>query len=229
MTDGLVCFLKFPQPGQVKTRLASDLGEELACALYRDMAERVITEVFPLNQSYELILFVDPQHSLDEYRSWLGDQFSFQVQSGHTLGDRMFQACSWALEHKYDRVIIVGSDCPGMDEDFVVDAFSAMEKTDFVLGPSSDGGYYLIGMKLAHEFVFDDIAWSEPDVCDLTVERIEARDLKTTLLEEKQDIDNADDLARFRQGLPQEHYLAKKIDRMVLERLEFKADPGDEA
>lgn len=229
MTDALICFLKYPKPGQVKTRLARDLGAENACTLYRDLAERVITEVFPLNQTYELVLFVDPKHDLELYRSWLGEQFSFQQQSGHTLGDRMFNAGSWAFDEGYERVIIVGSDCVGMDEQFIGNAFSSLEKSDFVLGPSSDGGYYLIGLKPEFEFVFDDMPWSGPDLRELTLERIESREMKTTLLDMKQDVDTLDDLVSFRQVLPQEHFLAKKIDRMVLERLEAEAGSVDES
>lgn len=229
MTDGLICFVKYPQPGQVKTRLAEALGAEHACALYRDLAERVITEVYPLDGRYELIIFCDPRHEEAAYQAWLGDAFRYQTQVGETLGDRLAHAFDWAFDEVYDRVIVVGSDCIGMDEAFIGRAFSALEKTDVVLGPSSDGGYYLVGMRQAHRFLFEDMAWSEADVYQRTMDRIEARLLKASVLEERQDIDTLDDLTVFRQNLPQEHFLAKKIDRIVLENLATKGPIGDES
>ena len=220
MKNALICFLKFPQPGGVKTRLAEDFGDENAASLYEALAERVITEVFPLHERYDLILCVDPGHDLEAYQDWIGEQWSFWFQpEEEDLGGRMNAAVQRALDEGYGRVILIGSDCVGLSETLIGETFDKLDDHDFLIGPSTDGGYYLLALKADDPWLFLNMPWSTPDVLPFTIDRIEARDLKFQLLDEKIDIDTIEDLARFREQLPEEHFLSKKIDHLVLERL----------
>jgi len=219
MRDLLICFLKYPQPGHVKTRLAEDLGSEGAAALYEALAERVITEIYPLSESYDLILCAEPSHAIDDYRSWIGPNWIFWYQEGETLGDRLAIATESAFHHDYQRIIVIGTDCIGMDEPFIEKAFNALEDHDVVIGPSTDGGYYLLGISQPMFWLFEDMPWSTEKVLSTTIDRIEARELKHRLLEEKIDVDTMDDLVAFRQALPEEHFLVTKIDHIISDRL----------
>lgn len=221
MKQVLLCFLKFPEAGHVKTRLARELGAQAAAQIYLALAERVITEVYPLDGSYELRPCVDPKHSIEQYREWIGDNWTFHMQEGADLGARMSHALRQVLDEGYHKAIIIGSDCIGLNEKIIAEAFGDLEHQDFVIGPSTDGGYYLLGLRKSHDWIFENMAWSTETVLEITLDRIEAHGLSVKNLSEKFDIDTMDDLIRFRDSLPGEHFLAKKIDRIVIERLDL--------
>jgi rSAM/selenodomain-associated transferase 1 len=219
MKRALLCFLKYPEPGHVKTRLAAELGSIGASNLYRSLAERVITEVYPLSQNYQLIICFDPKHNEDQFIEWLGDQWIYWPQEGHDLGNRMANAVAQALEEGFDQAILLGSDCIELSETFIEDAFKALDDYRVVIGPSTDGGYYLLGLSHMDDFLFDDMAWSTDSVLPTTIDRLEAREYNFKLLEEKIDIDTEEDLTKLREQLPEEHFIGKKVDQIVLERL----------
>ena len=227
MRQALLCFLKYPAPGHVKTRLASALTDAGAAELYRALAERVITELYPLNRQYDLLLFYDPGHDLELYQSWLGDSWAFYPQSGADLGARLEAATRQAFAWGYGKVIVIGSDCIGMDETFMSDAFQSLDTDPFVIGPSSDGGYYLLGLTEPRPWLFENVHWSTDLVLQTTRDRIEAREFKIRFLDEKMDIDTLEDLAEWRDSLPEEHFLSKKVDQIVLERLSPAAGVND--
>ncbi len=221
MKQVLLCFLKFPEPGNVKTRLARDLGAMAAAQLYLALAERVITEVYPLDNSYELRLCYDPKHPVQRYQEWIGDSWTFQKQQGSDLGARMSHALEQALGEGYHKAMVIGSDCIGMDEGLIAGAFRDLDRQDFIIGPSTDGGYYLLGLKRTHPWIFEKMEWSTERVLETTLDRIDARGLAVKNLAEKMDIDTLEDLIRFRKSLPEEHFLAKKIDQVVIDRLQL--------
>ncbi len=224
MKNAAIAFLKYPEPGNVKTRLAADLGDDVACGLYRAIAERVITEIYPLSGSYHLRLAFDTTHAVSSYQAWLGDSWDFQPQATGSLGDRLASAVAAAFDDGFERVMLLGSDCVGMDEEFIQQAFAGLDGHDVVIGPSEDGGYYLLAIDQPRPWLFEDMPWSSADVLTTTLDRIENRDLKAFLLEEKIDIDTLDDLVKFREQASEHHFLSKKIDQLVLERL---AAPND--
>lgn len=217
MENALIVFLKFPQPGNVKTRLAADLGARPAALIYEAMAERVITEVYPLEASYDVFLYVDPLHPQSAYSEWLGEAFSYRPQRGADLGERMANAFGEMFERGYEKVAIIGTDCTGMDNAFIDEMFERLEKQDFILGPSNDGGYYLLAMKETNPWIFEDVDWSTNSVLETTLDKIDMRELKVYELEEKMDVDTPEDLVEYQQSLPEEHFLAKKIGQIVLD------------
>lgn len=219
MKRALICFIKYPEPGHVKTRLAIDLGSIGAANLYRNLAERVITEVFPLSETYQLILCFDPKHEQNQFADWLGDQWTYWPQEGDDLGNRMANAVGRGLEEGFEQIMLLGSDCINLSETFIDEAFAALASHDVVIGPSTDGGYYLLALSHMDDFLFDDMPWSSDSVLSTSIARLEARDYTYKLLEEKIDIDNQDDLVMLRETLPEEHFISKKVDQVVLERL----------
>ena len=142
------------------------------------------------NRSYDLVVFVTPADKLDEFRR----QFEVPVeeQKGDDLGQRM-DDCFRRLLAKYERVVLVGSDIPGLDSKRVEEALQATDEVALVLGPSPDGGYYLIASRQQPR-VFDGIPWSTDQVLPLTLRRLKEMAWTHTLLEEERDIDTAEDL-----------------------------------
>ena len=220
--NALICFLKYPEAGHVKTRLAADLGDARAADLYSALAERVITEIYPLEGSYDVRIYTDPTHRLESYQHWLGETWSYFPQEGDDLGVRMHHAFEQTFEAGYEKALIIGTDCIGMNESFIEHTFDRLNANDFLVGPSSDGGYYLLAMK-EHppSWLFDGIQWSTELVLETTLNRMDAKEQIYEKLEEKLDIDTIEDLNTFRDSLPDEHYLSKKIDQLVLNRLRF--------
>jgi len=228
MKNALLCFLKYPEPGHVKTRLARDLQDsEIGAAIYAALAERVLTEVYPLPDSYDLILYADPSHDLETYRAWIGDAWQIRFQEGDDLGDRMGNAFAATFRDGYARVAVIGTDCIGMDQQVIESVFVHLDSHDFVIGPSSDGGYYLLAGKAETPWIFEDVAWSTDAVLETTLDRIEHRGQAVFHLEERLDVDTLDDLVAFRESLPPEHYLATKIDQLVLSRMTLEGDPDE--
>ena len=99
----------------------------------------------------------------------------------------------------YARAVVIGSDIPGLPPEFIKSAFNRLNEHDIVMGPSADGGYYLVAFNAAafEESVFEGIQWSTPRVLAETLEKADRRGLRAFLLFELEDIDDLDDLKRF--------------------------------
>ena len=138
-------FVRFPGQGQVKSRLAKDLGAEAATNLYRcfvqDLSERFSKE------AYRLCMAFHPAEKEREMREMLGDEFSYIPQTGEDLGERMKLAFLRCFSEGARSVVLIGSDIPDLPARIVDEAFRALDKCGAVIGPSVDGGYYLIGFK----------------------------------------------------------------------------------
>ena len=116
------------------------------------------------------------------------------VQSKGDLGQRMTQAFLKAFEDGYENVVCIGSDLPDMTSEIIEDAFLKLEKNDFVFGPASDGGYYLVGMNQPGTYIFKNKPWSTDQLLELTRSEIESQKQIYTLLDVLNDIDTIDDL-----------------------------------
>jgi len=189
---GLIIFAKNPEAGKVKTRLAASIGDKKALDVYlklmshtRDTARQVDTQRY---------LFYD--QAIEDNDSWSEMTFDKDVQSDGDLGDRMKHAFVKVLQ-KESKAIIIGSDCPEISAEIIEDAFSRLELADVVIGPTHDGGYYLLGMKEEHPFLFDNMEWSTEAVFENTINRITDAGLLYYLLPQLSDLDNIDDLVKF--------------------------------
>jgi rSAM/selenodomain-associated transferase 2/rSAM/selenodomain-associated transferase 1 len=190
----VVLFAKAPVPGYVKTRLAAEVGPHEATRIYRTLG-RDTADALRAGAG-RLIAYVDPPDAgtIVAVADWLGrDGIEFRLQSEGDLGERMSLAARECLDES-DAVCIVGSDIPGLGADSVDAAFRALENHDVVLGPATDGGYYLIAIRETNPGLFDEIPWSTADVLTATLERASALGLSVSLLEPKTDVDTLADV-----------------------------------
>lgn len=186
--DLLIVFAKNAVPGKVKTRLAKDLGDEKAFEVYQHLLKLTTETVQQLNNVDVQVWFTD-KLELDEWGNAKG-----YIQQGNDLGDKMSNAFLNGFEEGYKRVICIGTDLPDMKPDIIYSAFHELHGNQVVLGPSSDGGYYLIGMDHFHPFLFQNKPWSTDAVLDKTMEDLQGENMRFSLLEELNDIDTIEDL-----------------------------------
>ncbi len=196
----LLIFVKEPVPGQVKTRLAAEIGAEAACQVYRRCVERTLERLSVLRN--EIVLCIEPTDATDRIRTWLGSEWPTLPQWGATLGERLTDAASRTFEEGVQRIAIIGTDSPWINDVLVEEAFSAMERADLVLGPAADGGYYLVGLAKPAPRLFRGISWSTSLVLDQTLTNARTLGRTVSLLPEGYDIDRLTDLQRWMQEDP---------------------------
>lgn len=201
-------FAKYWQPGAVKTRLAKSIGPTEAARLYRGFLECLL-ERFG-NFGHERVLSFTPSHQRQAFSSVFPAGWRLAEQGDGDLGQRMrryFEQFHTESETPNITAILIGSDAPTLPCDRLQQAAVALESSAVVLGPSDDGGYYLIGLRrdaLSPELLgglFDDMPWSEPALLSATVERLEHGRVSFSLLEPWYDVDDHDSLIRLRQEL----------------------------
>ncbi|MDD5759340.1 MAG: TIGR04282 family arsenosugar biosynthesis glycosyltransferase [Desulfobulbaceae bacterium] len=192
----LILFTRYPEPGNTKTRLIPALGADGAADLQRQLTEHAVLKV-------KEVCCTQPDLALEIHfqggdaaamTSWLGAH-NFRQQTAGTIGQRMERAFAHAFSSGRTAVVLIGTDCPGLNTDILHEAFDALHKNDLVIGPAVDGGYYLIGLKAPHPFLFDDISWGSASVLQQTLAK--ANSLTVSLLPPLHDIDRPDDLAHF--------------------------------
>lgn len=202
MTDiqALAIFCKIPERGFVKTRLAASVGDQKALEIYLELLKITDQETKPFSSSRHLFLVSALEDSIEKMRSTLQQQdlfidpkINFAVQQGEDLGLRMFAAFK-NLFKNHRSVVLIGCDLPDLTSALISKAFDALQSNDLVIGPSCDGGYYLIGLKKEMPDLFKEISWSSEKVLKQTLERAERLSLKVQLLEKLRDIDTLDDL-----------------------------------
>ena len=187
----LIIFLKIPQLGRVKTRLASTVGNARALEIYTQLLKKTL-ELAKTLTDCQRYLFFDPEVA----REWVPDNFIGLPQEGKNLGERMAKAIDSVLL-LHDQVIIIGTDCPYITTDLIRKSFTILNGTDLVLGPAKDGGYYLLGLSKMHLPIFEDIAWSTAEVLKQTLDTATELGLSFELLSELSDIDYEEDWIRY--------------------------------
>lgn len=194
--NALIIFAKAPRFGRVKTRLQPGLTPEDSLSLYRAMVEDLLKQLRH-TAFCDVKIFYYPSNAKNEVKSWLGDQFEYFPQRGEDLGEKMYEAIAEISRRNYKKVVLIGSDIPTIDTTTIVRAFSTLDSYDVVLGPSQDGGYYLIGLKKAYPRLFETIAWSTNIVLDQTIMKARQLNLDVVQLEIKSDIDTYDDVVEL--------------------------------
>ena len=192
--DRLLLFLKAPRPGLVKTRLAAALGPAGAAHAYRLLVE-VLLHRFAEIPSLELRFA--PDDAADEIKPWLRAAWTLAPQGPGDLGARLTTAFAAAFASGAERVVIIGSDCPDVSVCDVEFAWSALHTHDVVLGPATDGGYWLIGLRRPVPELFTAMPWSTPQVFAETCARCARHGLRLQLLRELTDIDEPADWQAF--------------------------------
>ncbi len=195
-------FVKNPEKAKVKTRLASAIGDKMAVKFYK----RFLLEMLSTLNSGTFLFYVcfHPEDSLKDLKNWLGEDYLYIPQVGENLGEKMKNAFIEAFSMNFRKVLLIGSDIPDLPLEFIEDAFKSLNEKDAVIGPSVDGGYYLIGFKNKTFLprVFDKIPWSTGRVFDETMKVFENEGLTVHTLLPIRDIDTVEDL-RMR-GFPKE-------------------------
>jgi uncharacterized protein len=192
--DALLLFVRAPEPGRVKTRLAAEIGAAGALRVYRRLAEHAVAEARSLAPDVELRIHFTPPGAADQVRAWLGTDAVYLPQSDGDLGARMRAAFASAFAAGARRVVIIGSDLPGLSGDVLRRALRLLESHPAVVGPAMDGGYYLLGLREMVDGVFDGIAWSTDGVLTATLARLSAAGCDVAVLEPLADVDEAADL-----------------------------------
>ncbi len=187
----LILFARQAVAGQVKTRLESALGIDGTLALYRRMLKSQLALVNQYPGANKQ-LWVDGDFTDKDFSEFKG--LAFQ-QYGDDLGLRMGHALGKALA-QYGSAILIGCDCPEYTDEYFDRAFLALEQgADVVLGPATDGGYVLVGLRRAEDAIFRNIEWGTSAVLQQTLARIKVQGLKCHELEALHDIDEPQDLA----------------------------------
>ncbi|GAC1433499.1 MAG: TIGR04282 family arsenosugar biosynthesis glycosyltransferase [Ktedonobacteraceae bacterium] len=206
----LVVMARYPELGQTKTRLASTLGEQetlsLYCAFLSDIAQRHAGQAYTLCWTYtpaevnyqELVATFVPKYAM-EMRCF--------PQQGADLSARLHYAFRWTQAQGFAYTIIIGSDAPQISRECIETARKALDDVDVVLGPSDDGGYYLLGMRVAHD-VFSGIPMSTDVVTQMTLEAAQSQGLTVRLIDSLFDVDELPDLVRLAQMLTKDPTLA---------------------
>ncbi len=198
--ERLIIFTRYPEPGKTKTRLIPALGPEGAAGLQREMTEHAVRTARTVHGHPIEVRFdgADP----DQMEEWLGEDVRYREQSGNDLGERMADAFEAAFSEGAERVVITGIDCPEITQGILRAAFAALKRDDLVLGPATDGGYYLVGMRgpAAREAipeVFQDVDWGTDGVLEATRSKIEKLKLRCAFLAPLDDVDRPEDLAAW--------------------------------
>ncbi len=192
--NALIIFLKNPEEGYVKTRLASQIGDAEALSVYHQLLEH--TRNVALECGADLHLFYSD--FIDEEDKWPGTDFTKHRQMGNTLGEKMLNAFETIAEQGYEKMVIIGSDCPEITPRIINDAFSRLNEYDVVIGPAMDGGYYLLGMNVVYEQLFGGIDWSSEHVFDQTIYVMQQEGIIWYEMPILSDVDTEDDLPKMR-------------------------------
>ncbi|MBD1914237.1 TIGR04283 family arsenosugar biosynthesis glycosyltransferase [Leptolyngbya sp. FACHB-16] len=191
----LAIFTRYPQPGSTKTRLIPALGPEGAAGVQRQMTEHTLRQVRCLQQRRDVTVTLHIAGG-DEaaITAWLGLQWNHQPQKQGDLGDRLIAAMQSAFQSGASRLVIIGIDCPDINADVLEQALNGLEQADVVLGPATDGGYYLIGLRSPISELFQGVAWSTDQVFQQTQTIAQNLGLSVHTLAPLSDVDYPEDL-----------------------------------
>ncbi|WP_051694248.1 TIGR04282 family arsenosugar biosynthesis glycosyltransferase [Desulfohalovibrio reitneri] len=201
----VILFLKTPRPGAVKTRLVPLLGEDGAAGLAKAMAEDTLAMLRTLDAP--ILVSVEPERDLSRARKWLGEGPSYFPQRGEDLGRRMATALADAFEQGSERAVLLGADLPDLPSEIVSHAFQTLERTDAVLAPAADGGWFLIGFR-ADAFdrsVLDGIPWSTPETFQATSDALDRAGVAWAILPGWPDVDTPAEVAELKSRLVSAH------------------------
>lgn len=194
MKQAVICFTRVPRPGQTKTRLLPILSPEQCAALHWAFLKD-LNEVY---RQVEADLFVayTPDPAWEQLKQVFPDA-RFLVQKGKDLGQRMYRSIRTVLELGYEAVVLTGSDLPMMGIDHLDRGFAGLEAADVVLGPTSDGGYYLIGMKEPRKAVFQIDGYGGDSVYHNTIAAAQQAGLTVANALLCDDVDTPEDLRQL--------------------------------
>lgn len=188
----VLVFVRAPEAGRVKTRLARELGDQAALRIYRRLGSHAVAEAEATGLAVRI--HFTPAKDLGLVTDWLGPSRIYLPQADGGLGERMEAAFDQAFRAGHAPVVIIGSDLPELSAALICEALELLRHHPVVLGPASDGGYWLLGLCEPRPSVFQDIPWSTPEVFALTLGRLRGEGIEPALLPTLTDVDEASDL-----------------------------------
>jgi rSAM/selenodomain-associated transferase 1 len=199
--ERIIIFTRFPEAGKAKTRLIPVMGPAGAAELHKRMTEHTLSRVLELHKTRALSIEVRyAGGNRIKMREWLGSGVYLRRQLEADLGTRMAAGFRDGFVGGATRVVIIGTDCPGMTARLLQEAFDTLASSELVLGPTEDGGYYLIGMCRFLPQLFTDIAWGTNKVLEQTLDRCVRLGVRPARLKILADVDRPEDLTLFGQA-----------------------------
>lgn len=198
----LIVFARYPEPGKVKTRLAATVGRDAAADFYAGCATHVVAQCLRVQSNVTRYLFYSDPGDRDHIVAWIGDGFAYHAQVGADLGERMKNAFDAVFGNGAENAVIIGTDTPDMTAELIDAAIALCRTSQFVVGPTYDGGYYLLGMSNPRPELFADMPWGTPEIFSLTLRKMTAlgageKQCVAELLPVYHDIDTVDDLREW--------------------------------
>ena len=188
MKSIVLVFAKAPISGTVKTRLAFVIGNKKALWIYKKLLYKTDSELKKLSQ--DVVVFYHGGPSTIFKKIFLA--FQKKSQLGEDLGERMKSAFQWGFDKGYEKILIIGTDLWDLSKPLLENAFKQLDSNDYVIGPASDGGYYLLGCKKFTKHLFTEKKWGSPEVYHQTMKELMGKSV--AILDEKKDIDTLEDL-----------------------------------
>ena len=193
----IMVFVRNPELGRVKTRLAKSIGDQAALETYKILSKhtsKIISEI----DSDQLIFYSD---KIQDNDIWTATNCKKQIQTKGDLGQKMLDAFQYGFSLSYKKIIIIGSDLYSLRPKHIESAFEQLENYDVVIGPALDGGYYLLGLNFIIPKIFNQKQWSTSSVLKETLSDL--KEFNVNLLEPLNDIDTYEDLKKEPQLLKQ--------------------------
>jgi rSAM/selenodomain-associated transferase 1 len=201
--DELLVFAKYPEAGHCKTRLARGMGVANALLVYRALLEHTLKVVRAL--PCRKVLMADPPAHAQDGSDWAPGMDAYFPQAPGDLGERLAAAFAESFARGAGKSIVIGCDCPQISKESIVSSFTALDDRDAVLGPTDDGGYYLLGLKEARPALFRNIPWSTGQVLEKTLNILKFQSLSYISLNAFSDVDTLEDYERVRHLEPLKH------------------------
>lgn len=203
MSACLIVFVKEPIPGRVKTRLTPRITPDEAAKLYKAFTLDIISNARKLkrNSVNNVTVAYTPIGAEKAFRKLVKQPTNFLPQKGKNLGERMKNAFKQSFAEGAKRVVIIGTDSPTLPVSYIQKAFDILKKIPIVIGPTFDGGYYLIGLSGLNDDIFDGIGWSTSRVFGQTLTRIKSLNTQVYVLPPWYDVDTSEDLEFLRSHL----------------------------
>ena len=187
----ILVFTKNPQLGKVKTRLAKSIGKEKSLFIFRKLIEKTAQTIGSISVHKSLYY----SEFIENGNLWDTQVSEKKIQNGDTLGERMSNAFQDGFEKGFEQIVIIGTDLWDLESSDIDQAFKALETNAAVIGPATDGGYYLLGLSQWMPEVFKNKNWGTASVLNDTMDDFKER--KVALLKPKNDVDNYEDLRTF--------------------------------
>lgn len=198
--NALIIFVKTPIPDQVKTRLQPHISPEESAKLYTAFLKDLDHKLYD-QDGFDCWYAISPENFQKDALGQIIHLDNYFLQEGQDLGERMDHAFHSLFSKGYEKIVLIGSDLPSITLDIISQALQGLDTKDCVIGPSKDGGYYLIALSRSHSDIFKNLPWSTSEVLKKTIDILDKKGLTYTLLPEFEDIDTYKEIISFYKAL----------------------------